>query len=89
MKTTFDITIIHKDNAEKTIIKKNCSEYGTSNGGTVFYYVEKKDIEDMDIIERIEFINMEKIDHIEIIRKNRFETKKEKLEFIKSGGLSN
>jgi len=90
MKTKYDIEIVYKSvsNGGGTDIIKNCSEYGTSNGGTIFYYVEKKKVGDMETTEEIKFINMDKIDNINITRRNIFETKKEKLEFIKSGGLN-
>ena len=90
MKTKYDIEIVYKIVGSGGHIQtiKNCSEYGTSQGGTVFYYVDKKQIEDMETTEQIKFINIDKIDLVNITRRNIFETKKEKLEFIKSGGLT-
>ena len=87
MKTKFDIKIVFKD-ATETIVEDNCSEYGTNQGGSVFYFVRKREVLDMGTNELIRFINMDKIDFIDIIRKNTFETKKERLQFIKSGGMS-
>lgn len=88
MKIKFDIQIIFKDKKEKPLSEQNCSEYGMNNGGTAFYFVRKKKVEDTEILEDIKFVSMDKIDNVNILRKSIFETKKEKLEFIKNGGLT-
>lgn len=66
---------------------KNCTEYGTTVSGSHFYYVEAKKITGDSLTSEIKFVNIEKIESISILKIEKFRSGKEKIEFIKAGGL--
>lgn len=85
MLNKYDVKIVYCDGSEEVF--KKCGDYGWNGAGNFFYYMSKKDIQDMQTVEKVNFVPVENIKTIIIDRLEIFETKKEKIEFIKAGGL--
>ena len=82
----FNITIVFKDSKKKSLVIKNCTEYGTSNGGgSCFFYGGEEFLGKGDLRQNIQFINLSLIKNIEIFKTTKFSNHNELQNYIKSG----